>query len=228
MPDHQMHAHQKPLNRPTTVIWDWNGTLLDDRQICLRGINRLLERRKLARLDMERYREIFTFPVRKYYEAAGFDFSREAFEGPAEEFILEYRLLLPEAELFPDVVQVLEFFRLSGIRQYVLSAMEQDALVSSIEARGILPFFHRIYGIGDNLAFSKLLRGKELLKDNGIDPGRVLMVGDTLHDLEVAGELGLDIVLVGRGHQHPDRLGGEGRTVIDNLEQLKGWFNGTS
>ncbi len=208
------------------MIWDWNGTLLDDKQICLRGINRLLERRKLAPLDMDRYREIFTFPVRSYYEAAGFDFTREEFEVPAEEFIDEYKLLLPEAGLFPDVLQVLAFFRQQGIRQYVLSAMEQQALVSSIDERGILENFQGIYGIGDNLAYSKLLRGRELLKENRIDPVNAVMVGDTLHDLEVAGELGLNIVLVGRGHQHPDRLLGQAQTVLDNLEQLKRLYNG--
>jgi phosphoglycolate phosphatase len=226
MPNQHNQDVQIPVSRPDTVIWDWNGTLLDDKQICLRGINRLLERRKLAPLDMDRYRKIFTFPVRSYYEAAGFDFSREEFEVPAEEFIDEYRLLLPEAGLFPDVLQVLAFFRQRGIRQYVLSAMEQQALVRSIDERGILANFQGIYGIGDNLAYSKLLRGRELLQENQIDPKHALMIGDTLHDLEVAGELGLNIVLVGRGHQHPDRLFRQGQTVLENLEQLKRWYNG--
>lgn len=216
---------EKPVRRPDTVIWDWNGTLLDDRHICLRGINRLLERRKLPKLDMLRYREIFTFPVRSYYEAAGFDFTREDFEIPAEEFIAEYRLMLPEAGLFPDAKQVLSSFRLSGIRQFVLSAMEEQALVRSMEERGILAFFQGIYGIGDNLAHSKLQRGRELLEDNGIDPERTLMVGDTLHDVEVAGELGIHIVLVGRGHQHPGRLEGQGRTVLRDLDELRNWYS---
>lgn len=208
------------------LIWDWNGTLLDDIGICLRGINQLLGRRSLQQLDLERYRRIFTFPVKDYYLAAGFDFSREAFEVPAEEFIEEYGQLLPQAGLFPDVVQVLRFFRERNTRQFILSAMEQRALEASVAERDIRPFFEGVYGIGDNLANSKLLRGKELLADHGVQPRTALMVGDTLHDLEVASSLGLGIMLVSRGHQHPGRLKGKGCKVFDDLTQLQTHFNG--
>jgi phosphoglycolate phosphatase len=213
------------LQKPDTLIWDWNGTLLDDAAICLNGINRLLHRRSLPLLDMDRYREIFTFPVRDYYLEAGFDFSREAFEVPAEEFIDEYRQLLSQAKLFPDVMQVLSFFRKKNTRQFILSAMEQEALETSVKQTGIRQFFEQLYGIGDNLASSKLLRGRELLADKGINPGNALMVGDTLHDMEVAQELGLGIVLIGRGHQHQGRLEGKGYPVLGDLRQLQLYFN---
>ena len=64
-----------------TVIWDWNGTLLDDVALCARLIDTLLTRHGYAPVgSLEKYRQVFRFPVRAYYEDVGFDFSRHPFD----------------------------------------------------------------------------------------------------------------------------------------------------
>ena len=61
-----------------TVIWDWNGTLLDDMDVCLGIMDRILARRGLAPIgSLDRYREIFTFPVKEYYVLSGLDLDGE-------------------------------------------------------------------------------------------------------------------------------------------------------
>ena len=64
----------------THVIWDWNGTLLDDNWLCVEVMNTLLSSRNLPLLTLERYRDIFDFPVKNYYEKLGFNFKKESFE----------------------------------------------------------------------------------------------------------------------------------------------------
>lgn len=203
-----------------TILWDWNGTLLDDAQICLDGINILLKNRGIPLLDMVRYREIFTFPVRDYYKAAGFDFEHEPFEVPAEEFIVQYKRLLPLAGLFHDVYETLQHFRQLGYRQYIVSAMEQHALELSVSERGIRPFFEAVWGIENNLAYSKVHRARELIEKERIDPGMTIMIGDTLHDAEVAQKLGVDIFFITRGHQNPQRLSQNGNQLLPDLSSL--------
>ncbi len=39
-----------------------------------------------------------------------------------------------------------------------------------------------------------------------IDPGQLILVGDTDHDLEVGDALGIDVLLVTGGHQSHARL----------------------
>ena len=46
------------------IIWDWNGTLLDDRWLCVEGINQALVKRDLNLISENQYRKIFTFPVK--------------------------------------------------------------------------------------------------------------------------------------------------------------------
>ena len=62
-----------------TIIWDWNGTLLNDLRLCVKTINSLLEKRSLPVLTTSSYKEVFSFPVKDYYEKVGFDFSKEDF-----------------------------------------------------------------------------------------------------------------------------------------------------
>ena len=50
------------------IIWDWNGTLLNDVWLCIEIMNEMLENRNLPSITYDKYREIFDFPVQRYYE----------------------------------------------------------------------------------------------------------------------------------------------------------------
>ena len=62
------------------IIWDWNGTLLNDVELCASIMNNLLRNESLSEISLEKYREIFTFPVEEYYKLAGHNFERNSFE----------------------------------------------------------------------------------------------------------------------------------------------------
>ncbi len=82
------------------IIWDWNGTLLNDVDICIKSMNHLLEKRNLTLLDINRDKAVFGFPVKDYYAKIGFDFTKENFEIPANEYMDWFHFYLPDAKLF--------------------------------------------------------------------------------------------------------------------------------
>jgi len=59
------------------VIWDWKGTWINDVWLAVEIMNKILKKRNLPRIDLKKYREIFDFPVTKYYLKLGFDFSKK-------------------------------------------------------------------------------------------------------------------------------------------------------
>lgn len=203
-----------------TIIWDWNGTLLNDTDICIASINKLLIDRKLTPIDQDTYREIFTFPVKDYYIKAGFDFSKENFDIPAHQFIDHYRAALPEAGLHNDAVATLETFRQKNYRQFILSAMEHDFLINNLEQVGIAEYFEKVSGIQDHFAHSKIEVGKALLDSINHDGKKILLIGDTIHDHEVASELGIECILVSHGHQSEKRLKTSACRIVNNLKEL--------
>ena len=77
--------------RYTHCIWDFNGTILNDMSAGIRAVNELLAKRNLPLISgIEQYRNIFGFPVKSYYEALGFDFSKEPYDKLAHEWVALY------------------------------------------------------------------------------------------------------------------------------------------
>jgi phosphoglycolate phosphatase len=62
------------------IIWDWNGTLLDDTELSVQTMNQMLQKRNLQQLTHASYKEVFSFPVKDYYRKIGFNFTSEPFE----------------------------------------------------------------------------------------------------------------------------------------------------
>jgi len=194
------------MKRYTHVLWDWNGTLLDDVDACVKSVNIMLEDRRLPTLTKDRYREVFSFPVRDYYMEIGFDFKREAFEDLAEVFHDYYERFSLQSPLHAHGEQVMKFIRDANIIQIVLSASEINRLRDQVSRFPITEYLNTFLGLRDIYANSKVEVGRHWLNQSHVDPKKVLMVGDTLHDYQVAQALGCDCLLVTAGHQSQNRL----------------------
>ncbi len=198
------------------IIWDYNGTLLDDLSIGLQSINEMLAKRKLPLLSAESYREVFTFPVKNYYQSVGFDFEKEDWDVTAKEFISLYKSLLPKSNIFPEAIQLLAHFSSLGKKQFILSAMEQNMLNNSVKTENIGSFFSEISGIDNIYASSKIENGIKMIKNHQLSPKDVCLLGDTTHDYEVAQKLGCNCILIAAGHQSITKLKQTGCPIVVN------------
>ncbi len=210
-----------------SVIWDWNGTLLNDLNFCVSTINILLEKRKLSLLNPESYKEVFSFPVKDYYQAIGFDFQKEDFSIPAREFIDLYDNGVKNCVLHNSAIEVLTHFKTVGFRQFVLSAMKQNMLENTLKQQNIFHFFEGVAGLNDHYASSKIERGKQLISEYNIEKSSSWIIGDTIHDFEVAESLGIRCILIADGHQSVKRLKSTNAIIFKNLKNLmiKGIFD---
>lgn len=205
-----------------TIIWDWNGTLLNDIDASLNSINPLLEERGLNIHSRESYRNVFGFPVKDYYVKSGFDFDNDDWEKVAHDFVRNFKQELGKAQLFKEVLHVLEFLKGIGVGQYILSAMEHNSLMQNVCDKGIADFFNHISGIDNIYADSKEANGRKLLDQFSLDPTNALFIGDTIHDYEVAASLGIDCALFSGGHQDISRLKATNcKYVVSDLLEIK-------
>jgi phosphoglycolate phosphatase len=202
------------------IIWDWNGTLFNDVHICLDIINNILEKNSYQRLSFDKYREIFTFPVKDYYAAAGVDFIQHPFEIIGKEWADTYEIRRHEMDLFEQVETVLSKVKKLGIKQYILSAYVKKELIDVIEKHGLTGYFEEINGLENVYAHSKLELGLNLVKRIGDGKSSAVLVGDTLHDFEVAMEMGVDCILTASGHQTKERLLEAGVPVFDSINDF--------
>ncbi len=203
------------------VIWDWNGTLLNDVEYCLNILNNLLIINQLKPLTLEQYRNIFTFPVRDYYQKAGFDFSKKSFEELGKIFMNFYEINKYSLSLFNGVIEVLKYFESIKIEQYLLSAYKQDKLEDFVEFFNIKKYFKKIKGHDNIYATGKTHLGIELRKEINYSREEIVLIGDSLHDYEVAELIDAEAILISNGHQSAEKLRLNSNFVIDDIIKLK-------
>jgi phosphoglycolate phosphatase len=197
------------------IVWDWNGTLLDDLWLCIESINSVLESRDMKKVDEISYREIFTFPVIKYYEQLGFDFKEEKFPIPG--FLDYYRKHFKKCFLHKNSNLVLRKNKMNGLSQSILSAGKQSSLLSWVKSHNIENYFNDLIGVENDNADGKIEAGLNWISHSDIPKHKILLIGDTIHDSDVAKEMGVDCVLVSIGHVSQERLKSAGPPVLEGL-----------
>ncbi|HCY77788.1 MAG TPA: HAD family hydrolase [Ignavibacteriales bacterium] len=207
------------------IIWDWNGTLLNDVDFCRKIINKILIQYNLNELSLERYKEIFTFPVENYYKAAGLDFTKTSFKVLGKIFIDEYELNRHQCSLYSDSIDLLSSIHQKGIKQSVLSAYKQESLIKILDEYSLTQYFDFIIGSDNIYAGGKTHLGLNLIKKLDIKKDEILFIGDTLHDYEVAVAMGVNSILIADGHQSKEKLNVNGILVLDNLFELKSFLS---
>ena len=191
-----------------TILWDYNGTILDDAQLTLDVENQLLAQRGMkGNYSMDAYRDLFCFPVLDYYRKLGYTFETETFDDVAREFHRLYAEGFSSCGCVDGVREKLEESRQKGYRNVIISASRQDKLEEQVESLGLRSCFTDLIGIDNLLAGSKVEQAKAWMAKTGTDPETCHMIGDTLHDLETSLAIGVQhCTLVAQGHQAYDVL----------------------
>ena len=205
------------------IIWDWNGTLLDDTQAGVNAINAMLAARGLNQIDVPTYRDVFGFPVVDFYRTIGFPVDSENWDAVAREFHDRF-LADTTIRLHRHALLALDSFRSAGIGQSILSASEQNMLDAMLAQYGVSHYFECVYGVDNLYGHSKLELGRTLLRRLSADPDAVLLIGDSLHDHEVSQALGVRCLLIAQGHQSHARLARSGAPVLDSLADIPAWL----
>lgn len=210
------------MKKPYThLVWDFNGTILDDIQLGIDCVNVMLKKRSLPTLDsVEAYRAIMRFPVIDYYKDLGFNMEEEDYyQILAPEWVAMYLAGEPNCGMMDGVMEVLEAAKASGVKQMVISATKTDQLLSQLDRLGIRGYFDEILGLDNFYAASKTALAEAWRKEH--PEAVVLSVGDTDHDGDLADVLGADCLLYTGGHQSKERLMTRNKTLIDHIGEIK-------
>jgi len=190
------------------LILDWNGTLIDDLDAAVAGVNIVLAGQSLTPIDREIYRRHFGFPIQDFYARLGVDFERLPFPELGRQYLAHFNEAIRACSIFPGTFELIDEARRHGWSVSVLSASEKRTLDSNLREVGLLAHLDHVFGLEDEGAKGKLDLARRLDAALGRPGTRALMVGDTDHDIEVAHALGWRMHSVSHGHQSSDRLSG--------------------
>ena len=201
------------------VIWDFNGTLLDDVDTSIATVNDSLKKYGLPLTDKAEYRRNITMPIVDYY-AKHFDLEKIPMSELAQGYLDGFELYHSLLKAGKGALKALEELSRRGVRQCVVSSYEQRRLEALLSEFGMYDFIDGISGAEDTQCVSKVERGKRWIEKQGIDPKNAIVVGDLTHDFEMAEAMGAKCLLFAGGHQDRARLEGCGVPVIDDLTEV--------
>jgi len=201
------------------VIWDWNGTIIDDMPLAVDVVNSMLGKRSMRLITKEEYMALFDHPVSDFYKTIGFNLNHIPYEEITLEFGRGYNAGFNSCKLQAGAKEALSAFQAQDITQSILSASHRDPLERAIRALGVAEYFHSLVGLDNYLAHSKVEQGLQHIQTLAYQPHEILLIGDTTHDFAVAQAIGCACVLVASGHQNADRLQKTGAVVLNSLEE---------
>ena len=101
-----------------------------------------------------------------------------------------------------------------------LSAGNQSDVELYVDHFKLESFFYQVFGTDNIKAEGKIELGKKFITDSNLRPEEILLVGDTIHDLEVANEIGCSVLLFSQGHNSNNQLSGYSVQIISDLMEV--------
>lgn len=206
------------------IVWDWNGTLFDDRDAILEATNEVFASYGLPPMGLEGYRAVYSRPIWASYERIlGRPLADGEWERLDAAFHDAYHRLMEECRLAADAEHTIAAMADGGHTQSVLSMWRHDRLTVTVRRLGLGRAFQRVDGLrpeeagGEKAEF--MVRHLAALGHRATD---VLMVGDSVDDALAAHHVGARAVLYTGGLQTREALDRLGVPVVERLADIAG------
>lgn len=206
------------------IIWDFNGTLIDDVNAALSSVNDMLKRRNLPEITMQQYASYVDTPIIKFYEHIFDDLYSMDFGEIALEFNAGYDKHLPQKAVMANAEEVLEYFNSKGKLQTVISATHIDKVTKRLEEFGLSGYFDKILAHNNLIAEDKTHLAVKYFAEKQIKPEEAVVIGDCVADYKMAQAIGADCILTTQGHQSRVEFAQTSAIIIDSLSELKNYI----
>lgn len=210
------------------VAFDWNGTLLADAVVCWKIDNDIFKELNKPLLSFKRYQEIFDVPVSKMFLAHGF--SQKELDQHSE-YIVDtfhdaYESWELKARTRTGARQILKWLKKQKIATIIFSNHGLKNLEKQMNRLDIGQYFDIVIG-NDHRGGSFNSRSKKeklaaYIKKNGFKANEVLLVGDTLEEIEIGKVIKAKTVAITGGYNSRKVLAKQKPNyIITNLLELK-------
>tara|TARA_B100001057_G_scaffold380000_1_gene385619 strand:- start:493 stop:1131 length:639 start_codon:yes stop_codon:yes gene_type:complete len=204
------------------IVWDWNGTLVNDAELCVSIVNQILNDYGILPVNGAFYLDNFSFPVCEYYKSLGLPSCGPEYQKISQRFIEEYRKKHHNCKLQQSSIKMLGYIQGCGISQSVLSAGNIADVLDFVNYHKLSDFFSIISGVYHTHATGKSDIALKHLNQIQVSTSKILLIGDTLHDFDIATDLKVDCILYSKGHNSENRLLEVSNLVINDLGELVG------
>lgn len=200
------------------IVWDWNGTLFHDIDAVVAATNVVFKPYGLPPMTADQFRASYTRPIWISYEKLlGRPLGDGEWQRMDDAYHESYHELMKQCALDETAELALTQWQESGGGQSLLSMWWHRRLVPTVTAFGIDTYFERIDGLRGAGGGPKVEHMTAHLEHLGVDPGKVVVIGDTVDDVISAQHIGARPVAYSGGTSSRAALLATGAPVVDRL-----------
>lgn len=203
------------------MVWDWNGTLLNDNHAVLAAVNEVCAGFGRPELSWGDWQAAYARPMQVSYEQIlQRTLDDEEWARVDKLYHERYDALLHTCELADGTLDVLRQCIESGRTQSLLSMWFHGRLTPTVEQYGLTSYFTRIDGLpGDVGGGSKADSLIRHLEAQQLDPATVVLIGDVVDDGQAAQAAGTQCILVSTGAMTRSALEATGAPVTESITE---------
>jgi phosphoglycolate phosphatase len=211
------------------IIFDWNSTLLDDIGALHGCTNRLLESEGHPPVTLEFFQAHYDIPFQRLYQNLGLSEAqiKRLIDANNSAFHEHYEPMAHAAPLRDGAMDILNHAKQGGIESYILSNHVIDPIRTQLRRLKIEHFFTDVLAYADRAAqrhrhMSKGDKLKHMRVAEGLEPDPMIVVGDSVEEIEIAREQNLISVAITGGCVSEERLRAtKPDYIIHSLHELK-------
>ena len=207
------------------IVFDWDGTVMDSTAVIVGSIQAACRDLDLPVPSDDAARHVIGMGLEQALRHAVPD-APESMYGPLVERYRHYFLAQDKAiPLFARAREAIAELHEAGYRLAVATGKSRHGLDRVLQASGLQPYFHATRTADQTFSKPHPAMLLELMDELGVMQERVLMVGDTTHDLQMAINAGVDAVGMTQGAHPVEQLRElQPLALLDDFAGLREWF----
>lgn len=174
-------------NRFDLIIFDWDGTLVDSIDWIVQCIQQAAERYGCPVPEPQAAKDIIGLSIENAIQQLFPDVDSAIRQQVATHYGQTFfSRQISRDDLFPGVYEMLQGLNQNGYRLAVATGKKSSGLAQAIAATGVADFFCTTRCSDQTASKPNPLMIDEIVAELGVDKQRTLMVGDSVHDLQMA------------------------------------------
>lgn len=211
------------------IAFDWDGTVADSTAIITRSIQEAVRDVGGTVPSDEQASYVIGMALMQALAHAAPDVPPEKYTELGNRYRYHFFKHQDDICLFQGILPLLEDLRARGHWLAVATGKSRMGLNHAFQDAQLRGMFDGSRTADETAGKPSPLMLQELMAEFGVEPERVLMIGDTTHDLQMAVNAGCASVGVSYGAHAPDQFGALGPLfVAESVAELHRWLLGNA
>lgn len=207
------------------IVFDWDGTVVDSTAVIAGSIQAACRDLDFSVPSDNAARHVIGMGLLQALRHAVPDAPDAALQPLAERYRHHYLAQDGGIPLFDGARDTIAELHDAGYHLAVATGKSRNGLERSMLTSGMTRYFHATRTADQTFSKPHPAMLLEIMDELGVEPGLVLMVGDTTHDLQMAINAGVGAVGVTHGaHPAEQLLELHPLALLDDFKGLRAWF----